>query len=154
MASTEEKACKYLFIRCFILQILFNICFTVLIFNTVASLFSDEDFIMIGLILGGIQIVLSFFIGFYLRRRYKSILIRDEVQRKKYARIAVMLFILIVWCFVNLNAVDEIHMTMIDIAHALFGLRYSFTVYDFFSLGICLCTVFMKGRWIFRFDVD
>ncbi len=154
MASVKEKDCKALFIRCLMLQILWNTCFTALIFNTVASVFSDEDFIIIGLILGGIQIVLSFFIGFYLRRRYKSILIKDEVQRKKYARIAVMLFLLIVWCFVNLNAVDEIHMTMIDIAHTLFGLRYSFTAYDFFSLGICLCTVFLKGRWILRFDVD
>lgn len=148
---SADNAYKGLFIKCFILQVLFNTCYTVFVYNLAASAFSDEDFIIIGLILGGVQIVLSFFMGLYLRRKNKMILLKDEEQRKKYARIALAIFVFVLFFLFNPNAdiLEELwimHTKIIRLVYEIFGLRYSFTVYDFFSLGLCLCTVFLKRK--------
>ena len=139
------NSCRRLFLCCLALQAGLNLLFTALLLNSAAAILGDVDFILVGLVIGGVQIGASVILGYFMRRRYGELLLTEQDQRKKYAVIVKVAIVLLLWVLLKPNTIGSIHVRVIGWVYALSGLEYSFTAYDFVSLAACLGMVFLGG---------
>lgn len=138
--------CKSIFVRCLVLQTGLNLFFTVFLMNTAAILFQEDDFVIVNLIIGGIQIGFSILLGYFIRNKYRIFLSEEHGQRRLYANIAKVGILILFGIICKPNIIGGFHLAVITLIYRVFGLPYSFTIYDGISLVACLSFVFLGWK--------
>lgn len=139
MQITAAKSCNRLFITCVGIQILINTLFHLLGF------FYSEN-LMLYLCAGALQMLVSAFLGLYIRRKNKHFLLTQEEKCKPYiiATLVGWAVFLIIFCCPDIIAIPY---TYVSVAiHNAFGINRLVTVFDCLSILICLGCVFFRKR--------
>ncbi len=132
------KNVKWLFIKCIIAEILFNLLFF-LVFN-----FNHTyDYITLDIIFGIMQICVAIGLAIYMRRKNQCLFLNKNTATKLYIILIGFLDIFGLVCFFAPDFIIVPYVTISMFVYNIIKMDRLFSFWDFYSCLLCLNIVFL-----------